>query len=142
MKLEHCAVHRGGITANYMAFETRECTFSVDASRRTLNLNFCLASKGGGTTAVHVAVGIVDLPGMLSEISEKLPMAAPLFADASSRATTLLTQAHRESQNDLASLHNEIADLLYELGRFADAQHHERIRGWLKFTNGLGVDPD
>src|SRR6266511_4172355 len=51
-QLKNTKVYRGGVTAQYLTHETRECSFHANTKDRALDIRFRLASKGGGTTEV------------------------------------------------------------------------------------------
>jgi len=68
-KLKDTEVHRGGRTARYINFETRDVELSSE-DKRALRLDFCMDSKGGGTTVVYVDIGPRDFVAFIETMVE------------------------------------------------------------------------
>jgi hypothetical protein len=85
-KLDHTRILRGGITSNYSKVESSTCSFWVNARDNSLDFDFQIASKGGGTTCLKLQVGIKDLSIILQSIAKEMPENAILLSDCASIA--------------------------------------------------------
>jgi hypothetical protein len=105
--LKHCAVYRIGKTASefqkdFNDPETRKCEFHVSTIPKTsrhkqwsyIEFNFCLASKGGGTTEVSLHISDGDFPILLEAIVSTKAGAAALKRLLSK----MITRATKESK--------------------------------------------
>jgi hypothetical protein len=102
VELKHSKIFRGGITASRLTFETRSCSFCANAEGRSLDIRFELASKGGGTTAVLLQIGIDDLPMILEAIANELPECAGALSYSSSVASRIVLQQLKDARKVLA----------------------------------------
>ena len=84
--LKSTKVYRGGITAPYLNFETKTCSFSTNAKDKTLDFRFDIASKGGGTTSILLQIGLDDLPEVLSSLARQFPESVGVLSDCAAIA--------------------------------------------------------
>jgi hypothetical protein len=69
-KLQNSRVDRGGAMASRWNFETRECSFKVNADSWSLDFLFRIDAAGGGQTDVALRIGLGDLPIIAKGIDE------------------------------------------------------------------------
>ena len=108
--LSAAKVYRGGLTANYVKFETEACRFEV--KEETLNFSFNIASKGGGTTSVLLEIGEEDLPAILEMLLLGMPNFEVQMLDTQRKATELRQLQHDKKTSELTAL----ADRLLQAG--------------------------
>ena len=84
--LKHTKVYRGGATSPNLAFETKDASFHANASDRSLDLRFQLASKGGGSTSVLLQIGADDFQAILGAIARALPESVGTLSDCAALA--------------------------------------------------------
>jgi hypothetical protein len=71
--LKDARVSRGGVTSRYRSLETK--SVNLDAGKG-LEINFKIASKGGGYTAIRIVVGSNDFSTILQMMSKANRQAA------------------------------------------------------------------
>ena len=108
--LSAAKVYRGGITANYVKFETEACRFAVRDEK--LNFSFNIASKGGGTTSVLLEIGEEDIPAILEMLLLRMPNFEVQMLDTQRKATELRQLQHDKKTSELTAL----ADRLLQAG--------------------------
>lgn len=110
--LKQTSVYRGGATARKMSLETKDCFARVNKTRRTIELDFSIASKGGGTTRLSVQIGHDDIRRMLKDLANKNPDSVEIFAEctaiASKRNLALIAEA-RSLDSDLEVVREFVA---------------------------------
>ncbi len=84
ISLKNAIIHRGGITQNYTSVETKSCSFGVG---NAMHFNFCLASKGGGTTQVSLEIGMGDLREILLAVVTENPEQVSVLLECASVAS-------------------------------------------------------
>ena len=85
-QLNHSKVYRGGVTARSYSRENSQCSASVDARDGTLQIQFYLASKGGGTTQVLLQIGKEDFQAIIMEFASSQPESAGILLDCAAIA--------------------------------------------------------
>lgn len=131
-KLKHTKIHRGGITAQYLTTETRECSFNTNISQKALDLRFNLASKGGGTTSVLLQIGMADLPLILQAIAETMPESVGVLSDCAALANKKnleqLIEAQRV-QGDEKARANSLIEQLESIEEFVAQKYYDAPAG-------------
>ena len=131
-KLQHSKVYRAGVTANYLNIETSDCSFNPNASDKTLDLRFHLASKGGGTTSVLFQLGLDDLPAVLSAIATALPESVGALSSAAAVANAKvleqLAEARRVQGDDKARA-AALVEQLESVSEFVSQKYYEAPAG-------------
>jgi hypothetical protein len=114
-QLKHSEIYRGGLTAASRSFETNKCFASVDQSKGTLDIQFQLASKGGGTTCVLLKIGKEDFQTILREIASKLPESAGMLSDCASIANKKNLEILEDARKTEALKKARVNDLIKDL---------------------------
>jgi hypothetical protein len=126
-ELTDTRVLRGGVTARWLEFETKKCSFEVDKSDKSLDFHFTLASKGGGTTEVLLRVGQGDLPMILDTIAHEIPKAAAILATSAAAASAMnmaLLEEAEKGARDLKAMAKDLRERLEIVDDFVTAQYH------------------
>ena len=115
LSLKHSKIYRGGVTSPDLSFETSSCSARVNTIEATLEIQFNIASKGGGSTRVSVRIGREDLPAILEEIARKMPESVGALSDCAAIANRqnleALEEARRVHDDDKERVKNLIEDL-------------------------------
>lgn len=131
-KLEHSKVYRAGVTAQYLNIETSDCSFHVNASDKTLDLRFHLASKGGGTTSVLFQIGMDDLPAILEAIASAMPESVGTLSHcaalANKKLLEQLIEARRVQADDKARA-TTLTEKLEVVSEFVSKKYYEAPAG-------------
>ncbi len=113
-QLKYSKVFRGGATAQSLSFETRRCSAKANIESKTLDINFELASKGGGITRVLLRINKKDFLPIMQDIAENIPDVAGSFLEcaviANNKNSEILQEAQK-AQYEVADIKERVADL-------------------------------
>ena len=85
-ELKHSAVYRTGATKPSYHFETSTCSAVANPRWKSVDVTFCIASKGGGDTAIVVHIGVKDLPTILESLVKCMPECTTMLSEAATVA--------------------------------------------------------
>jgi hypothetical protein len=132
LPLSNTKIYRGGVTAPSLTFETTQCDALVDPCRGTLDFNFSLASKGGGTTSVRLEIGKGDFAALLQEIANTLPDSAGVLSDSASIANKKnieLLEAARKVHASKEALADSMIEVVESIGTYVTEKHYKTSVG-------------
>ncbi len=98
-ELKNTEIFRGGVTAPYLKLETRRCMCVMGGAEGPLTFYFSIASKGGGTTKVRLAIGKADLPAILEEVALSVPETVTMLLEAAALASKKTLRQLDESRS-------------------------------------------
>lgn len=120
-------IYRGGAASSYSSLETKECSFDIKQGIGELNLFFCLASKGGGQTAVHLQIGMSDIAAIMEDLANRNPESVRIFAKcamiSSDKLVKELEKAISERIMNKISIRNLLEDL-ESIEEFVSEKYH------------------
>ncbi len=131
-QMKYSAVFRGGATSSGLAYETGQCSASVNLRSEALEIRFDLAAAGGGTTCVLLRIGKADFPAMLHEIASEMPEYSRVLSDCASLANGKNLEALRGAHEVLArekARAGALIDDLEEVGEFVSEKYYEAPSG-------------
>ena len=85
-ELKHSAVLRTGATKPSYHVETRTCSAVANPKWKSVDVTFCIASKGGGDTRILVRIGVNDLPTILESLVKGMPECVTMLSEAATVA--------------------------------------------------------
>ena len=77
---------RTGATKPSCHVETRTCSAVANPKWKSVDVTFCIASKGGGDTRILVRIGVNDLPTILESLVKGMPECVTMLSEAATVA--------------------------------------------------------
>jgi hypothetical protein len=131
-EMKNTKIYRGGVTAPHLTIETRECSFQHNIKDKALDIRFNLASKGGGTTAVLMRLGIDDLPMLLEAVASNMPESVEFFSHCAALANKKNLEHLKEArrvQADEKARASSLVEKLEHVEEFVSEKYLEAPAG-------------
>lgn len=113
-------VLRRGITARRRSLATDRCCLDANSTSQSIDLQFAIASKGGGTIELLVRIGLKDLPTLLKRVAKEFPQMAGVFSECEAMSTKLNLERLRESLKEHEKTKSHARKLVEELKAVAE----------------------
>jgi len=100
--LENTVVYRGGHYVRKKR-ETKHCTIKFNKKTNSIDLNFHIASKGGGTTYVLLKINEEDFPTILDKVGEAIALKKNQMNEIKEEKTALIKSQLKQRLKNLSN---------------------------------------
>ncbi len=115
IRLKSTKVYRGGVSASELRRESTISRARVDKGSKSLEFEFNIASKGGGTTQILLEIGQEDFKSILNEIASLLPQNVGLFSECALIANKCNMDLLKKTEGEQEKLVLRTQELLKDL---------------------------